>query len=73
MSVLGSADLVLLQRLQPGEAQIAAHVLGLNATTMRLMQQLEPEMLAVLGDGSHRYVWLHRTAIENYLLGAPQR
>jgi hypothetical protein len=73
MSALGSADLVLLQRLQAGEAQIAAHVLGLNATTMRLMQQLEPEMLAVLGEGSHRYVWLHRTAIENYLLGAPQR
>ncbi|MGI5237747.1 hypothetical protein [Dactylosporangium sp. CA-139066] len=73
MSALGSADLVLFQRLQPGEAQIAAHVLGLNAATARLMQQLEPEMLAVLGEGSHRYVWLHRTAIENYLLGAPQR
>ncbi|MFG2042833.1 hypothetical protein [Dactylosporangium sp. NPDC048998] len=73
VEALKSADLVMFQRLEPGEAQWAAHVLRMSPMNTRLVQQLEPEMLTLVGDGEYRYVWLHQTAGERYLLGAPQR
>jgi hypothetical protein len=73
MSVLSTADLTMMQRLAPDEAQLAAYALRMSAQSTQLVQMLEPEMLALMGGGANRYVWLRLTAVERQLLGAPQR
>jgi hypothetical protein len=67
------ANLVVLQRLQALEAQIAASVLRLTPQTSALLQVLEADMVALLGGGADRYVWLSQTRMEHAHTGPPRR
>jgi hypothetical protein len=67
------ANLVMLQRLRPAEAQAATTVLGVTPQTAALLQVLEPDMVALLGGGADRYVWLSPTTVERSHAGPPRR
>jgi hypothetical protein len=69
--VLAEAQLVALQRLTADEATTATSALRLTAQTGSLVQRLEPDMLALLGGGADRYVWLSPTRTEIGHLGRP--
>jgi hypothetical protein len=73
LDVVADADLVALQRLTPDEAAVASAALRLTSDTAGLLQLLEPDMLALLGGGADRYVWVSATAVESGRFGAPQR
>ncbi|MBO0871537.1 MAG: hypothetical protein J2P15_23545, partial [Micromonosporaceae bacterium] len=72
-SAVQEGNLVMLQRLYPVEAQVAASVLRLTPQTASLLQMLEPDMVALLGGGADRYVWLSPTRVERTHAGAPRR
>jgi hypothetical protein len=57
-------DLVVLKRLSAAEAMLSAGPLRLSAQSVQLLQRLEDEMVALLGGGADRYVWLRLTEIE---------
>ncbi|WP_433056701.1 hypothetical protein [Dactylosporangium sp. CS-033363] len=71
------ADLVMLQRLTAAEATIAQTAAGiplkLSPRDASRLQEMTPEMLALLGGGANRYVWLAPTPIEQQFHGPPQR
>jgi hypothetical protein len=73
MTALPTADLTIMQRLAADEAQLASYSLRMSAQSTQLVQLLEPEMVALMGGGANRYVWLNLTGVERQLLGAPQR
>jgi len=66
-------NLVMLQRLDGTEAELARAALRLSARSARLAQVLEDNMLAMLGGGVDRYVWLAQSEVERRLIGAPRR
>jgi len=69
----GSATLVLAQRLTPDEAAAAADLLWLSDETAGLLQALQDDMVALIGGGADRYVWVNPTTVETHFFGAPQR
>jgi hypothetical protein len=71
--VAGSATLVLAQRLTPDEAAAAADLLWLSDETTGLLQALQDDMVALIGGGADRYVWVTPTAVETHFFGAPHR
>lgn len=73
LDVVAHADLVALQRLTPDEAAGVSAALHLTSDTGTLLQMLEPDMLALLGGGADRYVWVSATQVETGRFGAPQR
>jgi hypothetical protein len=64
---LHGVDLVVLKRLSAAEAMLSAGPLRLSAQSVQLLQRLEDEMVALLGGGADRYVWLRLTEIERQL------
>ena len=72
-ATLTEAELVALQRLSAEEAAVAAQALQLTEGTAGLLQMLEPDMLALLGGGADRYVWINPTPTETAHLGMPRR
>jgi hypothetical protein len=62
-------DLLILQRLHPTEAAHAETALRLKEESARLLQMMEDEMLALIGGGANRYLWLQPTAVERQLMG----
>ena len=72
-NTLADADLVVMQRLSPAEAAVAASVLRLTPNTAALLQVLEPDMVTLVGGGADRYVWLHPTGTERGYTGVPRR
>ncbi|WP_433215111.1 hypothetical protein ACQP00_05260 [Dactylosporangium sp. CS-047395] len=76
-NTLLGADLVMLQRLTAAEAAVARAAAGtalkLSARDASRLQEMTPEMLALLGGGANRYVWLAPTSIEQQFHGPPQR
>ena len=73
LPVLQAANLVMMQRLTPAESTPAASLLRLTGQTLSLLQLLQPDMLALLGGGADRYLWLAPTGVERQHLGAPSR
>lgn len=71
--LLSAADLVLLQRLTPAEAQLVTATLRLPARTAELLPAMPEDMLAVIGGGADRYVWLCPTPTEQQNLGLTLR
>jgi hypothetical protein len=69
---LADAQLVLLGRLAAGDAELAGQRLRLGAPEVRRLGQLEPEVVALVGDATPRYVWLRPTEIERAHLGVPR-
>ncbi len=72
-AVTGSATLVLAQRLTAGEAAAAADLLWLSDETAGLLQAMHDDMIALIGGGADRYLWVSPTAIEVHFFGAPHR
>ncbi|MFI5906785.1 hypothetical protein [Dactylosporangium sp. NPDC051541] len=70
---LQGCDLVMLQKLNAQEAVVAGQALNLPASGTGLLQEMTPEMLALMGGGANRYVWLSPTAVEQQYHGPPQR
>lgn len=67
------SNLVAMQRLSDDEAYAAASVLSLTQHTTALLPTLHDDMLALLGGGADRYLWLRPTTIEQHRFGAPRR
>jgi hypothetical protein len=72
-AVTGAATLVLSQRLTPGEAAAAADLLWLSDETAGLLQAMHDDMVALIGGGADRYLWVSATAIEAHSFGPPHR
>jgi hypothetical protein len=66
-------NLALLQRVDGAEAALAGSALRLSPQSVRLLQVLEDDMLALLGGGADRYVWVNQTEIERQYTGPPRR
>ena len=66
---LQRCDLLVLQRLHPTEAAVAETALRLTRHSAQLLQVMEDEMLALIGGGANRYLWLHPTAVERQFMG----
>ncbi|WP_344313376.1 hypothetical protein [Fodinicola feengrottensis] len=70
---VADSDLVLMQRLSPAESSAAGAVLRLTSQTAGLMQAMHDDMLALLGGGADRYLWVNATPIEREAFGPPRR
>nr|MDT0659340.1 hypothetical protein [Micromonospora sp. DSM 115978] len=70
---LHDCDLVLLQRLAGGEAPLAADALRLPRPSAQFLQVMADDMIAIVGDGTERYVWFAQSEIERQYAGAPRR
>jgi hypothetical protein len=67
VAALQGGDLVMLKRLTEPEAALSAGPLRLSAQSVQLLQVLENDMVALLGGGADRYVWLTLTGVERQL------
>jgi hypothetical protein len=70
---LQSGHLVMLKRLSHAEATLSAGPLRLSDQSVRLLQIMEDDMVALLGGGADRYLWLSLTSIERQFAGAGRR
>jgi hypothetical protein len=70
---LQDVDLVMLQQLSPPEAAVAAAALNLPESGAGPLQEMTPDMLALMGGGANRYVWLAPTSVERQFHGPPAR
>jgi hypothetical protein len=66
-------QLVVLQRLSMVESALAASALRLSGQSAQLLQRMEDDMVALLGGGADRYVWLTQTGTEHQHMGPPRR
>ncbi|MEU8656976.1 hypothetical protein [Actinoplanes philippinensis] len=73
VAVVQEAGLVVLQRLGGDEATLAAAALRLRPQSGQLLQSMNDDMMALIGDGDDRYVFLHQTGIEQQYVGPPRR
>ncbi|GAA3304275.1 hypothetical protein Dvina_30875 [Dactylosporangium vinaceum] len=67
--VAGSATLLMTQRLAPEEVGL----LRMDDRTAGLIQAMHDDMVALVGGGANRYVWLTPTSVETHFFGAPHR
>ncbi|WP_432835378.1 hypothetical protein [Dactylosporangium sp. CA-092794] len=70
---LQGCNLVMLQQLSRPEAAVAGSALNLTESGAGLLQEMSPDMLALMGSGANRYVWLSPTTVERQYHGPPQR
>jgi hypothetical protein len=73
VSSVQDCDLVVLQRLAGAEAALAGDALRLPAPSTQLLQAMADDMVALIGGGADRYVWLTQTEVERQYAGAPRR
>jgi hypothetical protein len=73
LSSVQDCDLVMLQRLTGAEAALAGDALRLPAASRHLLQVMADDMVALIGGGADRYVWLTQTDVERQYAGAPRR
>ncbi|GFJ88737.1 hypothetical protein [Phytohabitans rumicis] len=64
-------DLVMLQRLGSAESALAGAALRLPAPSTQFLQVMADDMIALVGDGADRYIWLSQTDVERQYAGAP--
>lgn len=68
------ARLTLMQRLSPGELTVAADALRMPAADLRMTQQLNQDMFALVQARTIRYLWAVPTVVEQQIFGpAPAR
>jgi hypothetical protein len=70
---LHNCHLVMLKRLTSTEATTAAGALRLSDQSTQLLQIMEGDMMALLGGGADRYVWLTLTSVERQFAGLVSR
>jgi hypothetical protein len=73
VAAVQEAGLVVLQRLGGDEATLAAAALRLRPPSGQLLQSMNDDMMALIGDGDDRYLFLHQTGIEQQYVGLPRR
>jgi hypothetical protein len=73
VSSVRDSDLVMLQRLTGPEATVAGAALRLPASSTQFLQVMANDMVALVGGGTERYVWLTQTEVERQYAGAPRR
>jgi hypothetical protein len=73
LGALKDADVVVMQRLSPGEATVAAGALRLDTRDEMRVQALYDDMVAVIGGGIDRHFALTLTPVELAMLGPPGR
>ncbi len=71
--LLADAHACLLQRLTESEAVIAASMLWLAKQSVTEVQMMSDDMIALVGGGANRYVWLTMTSVERHYFGSPRR
>jgi hypothetical protein len=69
----GAATLVIAQRLSAIEAGSAADLLRLSDETTSLLQVMHDDMVALIGGGADRYVWVSVTSVEQHFFGPAHR
>jgi ESX secretion system protein EccE len=67
------SNLVVMQRLAAEEAMAAGSMLRLTPQATKLLQVLRDDMLALVGGGADRYVWVSPTHVEQGQFGKPHR
>lgn len=73
IAMLQEAGLTVTQRLGSAEATLAAAALKLAPPSSQLLQSMEDDMLALVGDGDDRFLFLNQTGIEQQYIGLPRR
>jgi hypothetical protein len=73
LAVVQGSHLVMLKRLSTGEATLSAAPLRLSEHSVQLLQMMEDDMIALLGGGADRYVWLTLTKVEQQFAGRSRR
>jgi hypothetical protein len=73
VDLLPTVHLVILQRLDPHEVAVMRSVWRMSGATPDLLQQMNDDMLAIVGGHADRYLWVNPTSIEERILGAPHR
>ncbi|MDI6098058.1 hypothetical protein QLQ12_05510 [Actinoplanes sp. NEAU-A12] len=73
VAALQEAGLAVLQRLGGDEATLAAAALKLPPQSGQLLQSMNDDMMALIGDGDERYLFLNQTGIEQQYVGLPRR
>jgi ESX secretion system protein EccE len=68
-----NADLVIVQRLTEPEARAAIRAMRLAPEAAGHLQMLADDMLAIVGGGADRYLWVSQTPTEHAQLGPPRR
>ncbi|HKT02555.1 MAG TPA: hypothetical protein VJT31_23750, partial [Rugosimonospora sp.] len=66
-------QMVMLQRLSLVESALVSATMRLPAQSGQLLQRMEDDMVALLGGGADRYVWLSQTGTERQFLGPARR
>jgi hypothetical protein len=70
---LADADLVLLQRLLPAEADACVTALRMPADALEKLQQLHDEMIVSVIGGEPKYIFVATTAVEYEVFGPARR
>ncbi|GGN79723.1 hypothetical protein GCM10010112_54620 [Actinoplanes lobatus] len=73
VAAVQEAGLVVLQRLGGDEATLVAAALKLRPQSGQLLQSMNDDMMALIGDGDDRYLFLNQTPIEQQYVGLPRR
>ncbi|WIM98004.1 hypothetical protein ACTOB_001573 [Actinoplanes oblitus] len=73
LAALQDAQLALLQRLGGDESALAASALKLRPHSSQFLQFMADDMLALIGDGTDRYLFLAQTQTEQQFVGLPRR
>ncbi|GIE54850.1 hypothetical protein Aoc01nite_02520 [Actinoplanes octamycinicus] len=73
LAALQDAQLALLQRLGGDESALAASALKLRPHSSQFLQFMADDMLAVIGEGTDRYLFLAQTQTEQQFVGLPRR
>jgi hypothetical protein len=63
----------LLQRLGETEAALAGAALHLPPASVRYLQVMPDDMMALVAGGAERYLWLSQTEVERRYAGNPRR
>lgn len=66
-------NLVMLQRLTSTESALVGGALRLPPSSTQFLQVMADDMIALVGDGSDRYIWFSQTDVERQYAGAPRR
>jgi hypothetical protein len=70
---LQDAQLTLLQRLGGDEAALASSALRLRSHSSQFLQFMADDMMALIDEGTDRYLFLAQTGVEQQQVGMPRR
>ncbi|MEV6346008.1 hypothetical protein [Actinoplanes sp. NPDC051851] len=73
VAALQDVSFTLLQRLGDDEAALATSALRLGPHSAQFLRFMADDMLALIGDGTDRYLFLAQTDLEQQYLGLPHR